>query len=437
MIADALNALAGVFSRGHVIGEDATEAEILLGGQPTAAGQRVSPERALTVAGFYAGVNIISSCVRAMPCRVVLDKGDGSAFRPFYKSRLWGLLHDQANPEQHASELWEWLTLCVIMRGNGTAWIDRDPMGRVQWLRPLNPGRVQIGRDLRTRRKIFVVHAADDREQVEFVGTSDDILHVKGFGTDPLVGVSVIHHMRETLGRALAEDRRAATMMKNNGRPSGILSVPGRLEDDAATRLSDRWRNAHGGGKAGGTAVLEQGADWKAVEMTAADMELVKQRAISREDMAISLQIPGDMLLAGSQANLHYSTDATRDVRLVKYGVMPWTRRIQDALEICALLPWGMTDSNPGRLLPRFYPKALLAADMKARYDAYKVGIDAGWLDPATVREWEDLDPIEGLNTTRPLTSPPTAGATAATESRAVDGNHNGHAPDFDLTGSR
>lgn len=402
MIAEALRS---AFSRGHVIGE-ADELQILTGGLTTAAGERVSKETALKVAAVYGGVTIISSGVRAMPLRVVRDIGEG-VMRPERSSQLWDLLHDRPNPDMHAGELWEWATQALLLRGNAYCWIDREPSGRVQWLRPLNPGRVQVGRDLRTRRKIYVVHAADDREQVVFVGSTDDILHVKGFGDDPLVGASVIHHMRETIGRALSEDRHAATTMRNQGRPSGILSVPGRLDDEQAMRLKARWDAAHGGARnAGRTAVLEEDAKWDKVVMTAADLELVKQRAISREDIAIALVLPGDMLLAGSEANLHYSSDASRDVRLVKHAVMPWAKRIQDALEICDMLPWGMTGTKSGRLYPRFNPAGLLRADIKTRYEAYKMAIEAGWMTYNEPRRIEDLEPMEGLDRTKPQIDP-------------------------------
>lgn len=407
MIAEALR---NAFSRGHVMGEGG-ELTLLTGGDYTAAGERVSKETALKVAAVYGAVSIISSAVRAMPLEVKHDRGD-DILRPARDSRLWGLLHDQANPEQHASELWEWITLALLLRGNGYAWIDRAPNGQVRALRPLNPGRVEVGRDLKTRRKVFAVSAADDREQVVFVGNTNDILHVRGFGDDPLLGVSVIYHMRETIGRTLSEDRHAAVTMKNQGRPSGILSVPGRLDDERATALAARWNSAHGGSRSGRTAVLEDGATWAPVTMTAADLELVKQRAISREDIAIAFQVPGDMLLAGSQANLHYSTDATRDVRLVKHAVMPWAKRIQDALEICELLPWGA--GVKGRLVPRFNPDGLLRADIKTRYEAYQLALPGrnsqGWLTPDEVRALEDWEPKGGsFSEPPPPPDPPTA----------------------------
>lgn len=404
MIAERLANLASLATRGHVIGEDG-DADILLGGLSTAAGERVSAATAQKVASVYACVTLISNGVRAMPLRVVRNQGD-QVMVPFPQSRLWELLHDRPNPETHAGELWEWVTRALLLRGNAFCFMARDPMGRVDRLWPLKAGRVEVGRDRVTGDKVYAVSAPDDRERVQFVGSSKDILHFRGHGDDPLVGVSVIHWLRESIGRALSEDRRASTQVRNNGRPSGILKVKGTLDDPAAERLKARWNAAHGGRKSGGTAVLEGETDWSAVEMSSADMELVKQRAISREDIAIAFQVPGDMVLAGSQANLHYSSDASRDVRLVKHALMPWAKRIQDTLELTEQLPWGFTGPSAGRLLPRFNPAALLKADQKTRYEAHGIALDKGWMTPDEVRQIEDLEPL-GLDKTRPLINQP------------------------------
>lgn len=392
-------ALANSVSRGQPLGDG--DLSLLTGGNANAAGEIVSAETAQKVAAVFACVYIITQAARAMPLQVLRDVGN-RVLRPATDSRLWDLLHDRPNPEQHAGELWEWVVRNMQLRGNAYCWIDRAEDGRVQWLRPLNPGRVEVGRDPRTRRKMFVVHAPDDREQVQFIGGTDDILHFRGLGDDPLLGVSVIHYMREAIGRSLSEDRHASVTMRNGGRPSGILRISGRLDPDRAKTLAERWEAAHGGSRSGRTAVLEDGADWKPVSLSASDLEMVKQRAISREDIAIAWAMPGDMVLAGSQANLHYSSDASRDVRLVKYAVMPWVQRIQDALEICDLLPWNFG----GRLVPRFNPDGLLKADIKTRFDAYRNAIEAGWMDPNTVRRIENLEPIEGLDVPKPMIEP-------------------------------
>jgi HK97 family phage portal protein len=364
--------------------------DLLLGGPQTDSGERVTGETAMKVAAVYAATSIIANSIRLMPMRVLEDRGD-NVLRPRRDHRLWDLLHDQPNPEMHAADVWEWATWCLILRGNAYLYLQRGRDGRVEWLRPINPLRVDVGRDPDTRRKMFAVYSADDREQVQYLGDTFDILHIKGLGLDPLVGVSAVHYLAETIGRARVEDRHSASTVNNSARPGGILKVPNKLSTEAAARLKAQWDAAHGKGKGGGTAVLEQDADWEQVSMSSSDIELAKQRSISREDIAVGFQIPGDMMLLGIEGGLHYSTDLTRDVRLLKHAVMPWGSRIQTALEICEMLPWGVPG---GRLLPRLHPDALLRADIKSRYEAHRDGVEGGFITPNEAREVEDKDPL-------------------------------------------
>jgi HK97 family phage portal protein len=397
--------LANAVTRGHVLGAG-EEGEILLGGQRTAAGETVTEETALKVAAVYSCVTLISSSVRLMPLEIRQDVGDG-ILREDRASALWTLLCEKPNPEMAAGDLWEWVVKCLLLRGNAYLYLMRDRLGRVQYLWPLNPRRVYVRRDLITREKVFEVFAPDNFERVEFSGTSTEILHIKGFDSGALVGKSVIHHQRETIGRALREDRHAAETLRNNARPGGILKVKGRLKPEQADKLSKSWTAAHGGGKSGGTAVLEEDTSWEQVTMSVADLELIAQRAISREDVAMAFQVPADMVAVGSKSNnLHYSSDSSRDLRLVKYGVLPWTNRIQGSLEICDMLPWryGVTG---GRRVPRFDPDALLQADIKTRYEAYASAIGAKWMAPNEPRRKENLEPVDGLDKPLPAIDKP------------------------------
>jgi HK97 family phage portal protein len=402
--------LASASSRGHVLGAG-EEGDIILGGQRTAAGETVTEETALRVAAVYSCVSLISSSVRLMEARVRQDTGDG-ILRDDRSSSLWSLLCEKPNPEMSAGDLWEWVAKCLLLRGNAYLYLMRDRLGRVQYLWPLNPRRVYVRRDLITREKVFEVFAPDNFERVEFSGTSTEILHVKGFDAGALVGKSVIYHQRETIGRSLREDRHASETLRNNARPGGILKVKARLDKERAERLQASWQAAHGGGKSGGTAVLEEDTEWEQVTMSAADLELIAQRQISREDIAMAFQVPSDMVAAGKVSNnLHYSSDESRDLRLVKYGVMPWTNRIQGALEICDMLPWGYGIKG-GRRVLRFDPRTLLLADIKTRYEAYEKA--KWWLAVDEIRNEENLEPVGFDKPPNPIEKQPKAASDLA-----------------------
>jgi HK97 family phage portal protein len=318
------------------------------------------------------------------------------------------MLHDQPNREMHAGDFWELITTHVAIRGRAFAWKERDRYDRVVGLWPVPPDRVDVQRDPITREKVFLISpSSEDAEPYPFRAT--DMIHFRGFGPDPLDGLSPIGALRELLGRASAEQDYQSSLMANQARPSGVLQTDKRIDPRRARRLARRFkRSVSGPRRAGEIVVLEEGLTWKQVSLSAADIQFIEQRNFTTKDIARVLRLPASFMLVESGDPLHYSSDETEPLRFLTFTMMPWIRRIEGPLSIDTDLPWTMTGPTAGRLFPAFQPDVLHRVDRKTRYEAYRSGIDAGWLEPDQVRKWEGLAP-KGLTQTKPLaTTPPT-----------------------------
>ena len=73
-------------------------------------------------------------------------------------------------------------------------------------------------------------------------------------------------------------------------------------------------------------------------------------------------------------------------MQLLRFALMPWIVRFEQALS--DLLPRGQ--------VARFNVDAFLRPATLDRYQAHKIGIDAGFLTVDDVRKIEDLEPLEG-----------------------------------------
>jgi HK97 family phage portal protein len=379
------------------------ELAALFGGAPTLAGVNVNTATSFALPAFYAGVKILAESMGVMPCEV-RRAVDGVA-QPAPESRLYRMLHDQPNREMHAGDFWELITTHVAIRGNGYAYKERDEYGRVIGLWPVPPHRVQIQRDPSTREKIYLISRDwEDAEVYPFRAT--DLIHFRGFGPDPLVGLSPIGALRELLGRASAEQDYQSALMRNQARPSGVLRTDKKLNEARGRRLARRFkRSVSGVRRAGEIVILEEGLQWQSVSMSAADAQFIQQRDFTIKDIARVLRIPAEMLLVETGGSLHYSSDETVPLRFLTFTMMPWIRRTEGPLSIDTDLPWTMTGPTQGRLFPAFQPDVLHRVDRKTRFEAYQVAIDSGWMTPDEARVLEGLAP-KGLNQTKPLTAP-------------------------------
>jgi HK97 family phage portal protein len=84
----------------------------------------------------------------------------------------------------------------------------------------------------------------------------------------------------------------------HGGRPAGILTAPGFINEETARRLKEQWDANYGSGgpEVGKTAVLGDGIEYKPIAMTAADAQLIEQLRFSTETVASAFGVPLHMI---------------------------------------------------------------------------------------------------------------------------------------------
>jgi phage portal protein BeeE len=109
--------------------------------------------------------------------------------------------------------------------------IDRI-LGRVVSLTPLPPSLVSIRRD-DSGALVYTFNAPgqNPREIPE-----DDILHIRGFTLDGILGLSPISQAAQSLGIALAAEEAAGALFANGMRSSGYVAAPTVLNKGCATK---------------------------------------------------------------------------------------------------------------------------------------------------------------------------------------------------------
>lgn len=167
--------------------------------------------------------------------------------------------------------------------------------------------------------------------------------------------------------------------------PSGVLKTDQMLSPAQAANYKTQWhaRQAHE------VAVLGQGLDYKPVLLSPKDAQFIETRQFDNTAIARLFGIPPHMFLAAVEgSSLTYSNMAQADLSFVRWTLSDYTREIETALT--AVLPSTQT--------ARFNLDGVIRPDTLTRYQAHKLGIEAGWLLKSEVREIEGLKPIRGLD---------------------------------------
>ncbi len=349
-------------------------------GSPASSGMEVSETSALALTAVYSCVRIISESLAALPLITYRETEDGR--RQATDLPIYSILRDQADPNLTSFMMIETIVSHACTYGNGYAYISRNNAGQVMGLTPLDP------------RYIDVKMTESGRVAYEITGgtvqgalTSEEVLHIRALGQVGLVGYSPIGLARETIGLGLAAEKYGAAYFGNSGTPSGILSVPGKMSDEAFQNLRRSWEKIHkGSGNSARVALLEAGIDFKPISITPNDAQFLETRRFQVAEIARIFRVPPSMLADLENAG-SYGSIGELNRAFVVHTLTPWARRIESEIK-SKLLP------SAGDVYAEFSFDHLLRGDLETRFKAYQTGRQAGFLSANDIRAIENLDPL-------------------------------------------
>ena len=352
-----------------------------LGGTPV-----VTPETALSNSSVAMRcVTLRSELLASVGLHMFRRSTDGGRDRAA-DNPLYGVLHDNFNPQLSAYEGREFLIRCLDLHGNAYLLIERNNKGQVTALYPLLPGTVTVER-LKSGRLRYKVMQPNGGTEVYL---QEEILHIRGPSRDGIVGQSPIQVARGTLGLTLALSDTQTGLMNNALRPSGVLSFENSLSKDGLDSVKNAIVEGWAGGKnAGRVMVLDNSAKYQQMSMSAEDAQLLESRKLANEDVARIFGVPPTAV--GILDRGTYSNVEQEATSLIQNCLGPLASRIEAAMMRCLL-----TEESRKTLYIEHDLSGLLRGDVKSRYDAYRMAREMGVYSANDVRRRENEPPIKG-----------------------------------------
>lgn len=386
-----------------------------LQGTSTAAGVSVTPERSLQVSAVYACVRLISGAISQLPVHIYRRTSDGR--QRIGNHPLTEMLTVRPNPEMDSSEFVRTVVVWMLLQGNAIAYRQPAPSGRTAALWPILPWSVSPHRIKDTGEPVYKI-VLQDGEYVpgfkpgvaQYVPLSR-ILHFRAFGLGSW-GLSPIAVARSKIAVGYASEEYGAGFFKRGANPGGVLTSDSALSDTQFERLERQWKAAHGGfAKSNAPAILEGGVKWENVGLPPGDAQFLEtQRYTSAAIAGHIFGVPPHMIGDVERSTSWGKGIAEQGIGFVRYTLMDWITRIERVMQQVFV--------SPDEYM-RFEVAGLERGDMKARYDAYAVARQWGWMSADDVRRLEDEPPIKGGDVyLQPLNMVP-AGSTSG-EGRAA-----------------
>ena len=358
-------------------------------GRTSDSGETVNDHTALSLSAVWGCTNLLAGTISSLPLMVYRVK-DGT--REIAKEHpLYRVLHDSPNYDQTAVDFWDFMAGAIELRGNAYAEKMRSN-GAVASLLPItalvSSKRLKSG-------EIEYTWTEDNKQRT---ATDKDILHIRGFGGNPLGGMSTLEFGRNSFGLARAVEKSASTTFKNGMRPSGALTFSEFLSAEnreiAETRLSEKYMGATNAGK---PMILEGGTTWQQLTLAPEDAQMLESRKFSVEEICRFFGVPPHMI-GHTESSTSWGTGLEQQtLGFQKFTLRRRLKRIEQALEKQLLTP---ADRSAGVRI-EFALEGLLRGDSMARSAFYASGLQNGWYTINEVRALENMPPVDGGDTPR------------------------------------
>lgn len=344
-------------------------------------GETVNEKTALGLSAYLACIKNISEDVAKLPLGMYERiKPRGRTYLPDHPNTR--VLHDEANPEMSAMTFRETLTQHALGWKGGFAEIVRTGSGATAELWPLDPCTVQVGRDSISNRLIY---------KVDNVYLADrDVFHIHGLGFDGLTGYVISHIAKDVIGNALAAQKFTGSYYANGTSATGVITVPDAMTETAFKHLRESFAQRHGGSNnQHKPIILEQGATWTATSTDPQKSQMVEVLQNGVEEVCRLFRMPPHKV-----QHLLRSTFSNIEAQAIEYVVdclLGWAVRWEQEIYRKLLLP-----SEKSRLFAKHNFNMLLRGDMTARSAFYREMRNIGVFSTNDIRDWEDLNPVDG-----------------------------------------
>ncbi|WP_037686967.1 phage portal protein [Streptomyces aureocirculatus] len=223
----------------------------------------------------------------------------------------------------------------------------------------------------------------------------DEVIHIHGYSpTDLTYGESPIEALRDLILESSEAAKQRAAMWKGGARMTGVLVRPSDApdwNDREKKRFREMWRAfSSGGGSEGGTPILEDGMDYKAVGFDPKQAQYVEARKLSREEVSAVYFIPPPLI--GILDHATYSNIKEQHSHLYQDTLGPWMVMIQQ--EIAAQILPDLPDNKD--VYCEFNIAEKMRGDFESQAAAASTATGGPWMTRNEQRARFNLPRVEG-----------------------------------------
>lgn len=372
----------------------------------SASGLSVDIEKAMGVPAIWAAVNFIAGTIAGLPLHVYKKTASG---RERVKDGLSTLLHDAVNDEMSSFAWRKYLFEMVLTGGRGLTFIERNAMGRVINLWPLNADNVTI--EMRQGRKRYKYRENGDAGR-EIPYEASEIIDIPfSLKSDMMTSRSPIFTNKDVIGLAIAATNYGSKLFQNGGVPPFMITgnfQSGKALQRASDDLQDAIKRSSKENRQ--ALALPMNHEVKPLGIDPEKSQMVELKKFQVEEIARIYSLPPVFLQDLSHGT--FSNTEQQDLHFVKHTIKRWVEQVEQEMNL------KLFGKNNSSQYVEFNLDGLLRGDFKTRMEGYALAVQNSLRTPDEIRQGENW-PAKGGNADRlfiqgatvPIDSQPTEAA--------------------------
>lgn len=338
-------------------------------------------QKAMNISAVYRAVEIISDSIAILPVNV--KRKTGNNCKEVYDNHPVQLLFaNDLGDFITRYQLIKLLLQSVLLKGNGFAYIQRSH-GIPTAIKYLEPTDVTIHYN-KERRELYYLASKITNKKIE----PCDMIHLVKNSYDGVNGVSVLSYANRSISIAQSAENGALSFYSNGCNLAGILTVQGQLTEKQKQDIRSSWGQAYGNGGQG-LAVLQGNMEYKPVQLSASDSQMLETRNYNVSDIARFFGI--NPVLLGDLSHSSYSTIEATQQQFLLHTLQPYITMIEQEFTRKLLMP---SERDKGMSI-NFDETAMLRTDKTAMASYYSTMLSTGVMCVNEVRKELGLGEIE------------------------------------------
>ena len=344
--------------------DESTVSDVLL--RALLSGETISRDKAMNIPAVASAVDLISSSVATMPVRLFKYKDD--RVEEVTKDDRVAMLNGDTHDTLDGYQMKKACVMDMLLDGNGYIYIKKDG-NDVSGLYYVDDRFIAISILDEPIYKTYQIGCGGGMYQpFEFIkllrNTRDG---ARGFG--------ITHDVSKALETAYRTMLYQLKMAKTNGNKRGFLKSERRLGQDEINLLKQAWNNLYSTDSEENVVVLNNGIDFKEASNTSVEMQLNETMKNLQDQIKDIFHISDNFELT------------------FKMAIYPVVKAFETALNRDLLL-----EKEKGKYFFELDVKEIIRANIKERYESYKLAKECGFMTINEMRRAENMNHVEGLD---------------------------------------